>query len=264
MKIIKILSILLLSTSALLSGCDKCTLTDESSTFLTVEEKNSSFIVKHTGTWCGPCGGWGFTQFQQHLDDYGSTEVLAACVSGGLNGANNDTIFDTYAETFDISATPTFHMNFLGADQGVNAALISAHSSAPVVANSNYELTFVNDKIKIKTTTEFFQSVSGTEYYLVPYIIVDSIVANQSGHPDGAITVHKKSLVDVASPVGFNPLHFGYKVAAGDIRAGYKVNLEFEADRMAAWSDSNISVGLVLSTKGVNGNPVFVNAFTKH
>lgn len=252
---------LFLGATITLSSCKKEELEGSASSFLEVEKKNSSFLLKHTGTWCAPCGGWGFTTFQTHLDNYGATEVLAADVSGNLAGANNEIIFDAFADAFDISATPTFHGNF---GQPISSNLVNAHRESEVVVNANYELKFEGDKIIVNTTTEFFKDVSGTDYYLTPYIIVDNIVANQAGHADGANTVHKKSIVDVANPAGFDPEIFGYVVAGGDVRAGYKVNLEFEADRLASWNDADISVALILSTRDASGNPVFVNAFTKH
>jgi hypothetical protein len=141
------------------------------------------------------------------------------------------------------------HGNF---GQSIGASLVTQHQESEVVANSNYELEFVGDKIIVKTTTEFFKDLSGTDYYLAPYIIVDNIVANQAGH------------ADVANPKGYAADIFGYVVAGGDIRDGYKVNVEFEATRLASWNDADISVALVLTTRDASDKPVFVNANTKH
>lgn len=244
-------------------SCKKEELTPTNSDYLSVEKKNASFIVKHTGTWCAPCGGWGFTQFQTYIDNFGDTEVLAASVSGSMGIGNNETIFGMFADTLDITSTPTFHMN-LGQD--VNASSINAHrDSADVKVNSNYSLSIDGTNMKIKTTTEFFEASSGVEYYITPYIIVDGIVANQEGHPDGANTVHKKSLMDVAKIPGVEETnYFGYKFAAGEIEKGYKVNLEFESTFNTAWGAENVSIALVITTKDANGDPVFVNAYTKH
>lgn len=245
-----------------LTSCKKEVVVDgTSSNFLEVSESNSSFLAKHTGTWCGPCGGWGFTNFQSQIDTYGDTEVLVAVVSGSLGGANNEYFFDAFATALSISATPTFHGN-LG--QTTNSQLVTDHQAAPVVANSNYELIIADGKIKVKTTTKFFQDLSGEDYYIAPYIIVDGIVANQTGHPDGANTVHKKSLVDIATPLGLDDQPFGYKIASGEIRSGYRVNLEAEADFNAAWTEDQVSVAILITKRDANGNPVFVNAFTKH
>jgi hypothetical protein len=254
-------SALLLVGAISLSSCKKEQLDGQSSDFLEVEKTNSSFLLKHTGTWCPPCGGWGFTTFQSHIDNYGDTEVLAASVSGSLGGANNEMIFDTFGDAFNLTSTPTFHGNF---GQQISASLVNAHKESEVIVNSNYELELEGDKIIVKTTTEFFKDLSGTEYYLSPFIVVDNIIAQQAGHPDGANTSHKKSLVDIANPVGFNPEIFGYAVAGGEIREGYRVNLEFEAVRQPSWNDADISVALVLTTRDSGGNPVFVNAYTKH
>lgn len=253
---------LFLMGSVALTSCQKEVVVDEtSSDFLEVKESNSSFLAKHTGTWCAPCGGWGFTTFQSQIDTYGDSEVLVAVVSGSLGGANNEYFFDAYASALDISATPTFHAN-LG--KTTSGALVADHKAAPVVANSNYDLTIVDGKIKVKTTTKFFQDLSGEDYYIAPYIIVNNIVADQAGNPDGANTVHKKSLVDIATPVGLDDNAFGYKIASGDIRNGYRVNLEAEADFNPSWNESDVSVAILITKRDANGKPVFVNAFTKH
>lgn len=245
-----------------LTSCKKEVVVEAtSSDYLEVSESNSSFLAKHTGTWCGPCGGWGFTNFQSQIDTYGDSEVMVAVVSGSLGGANNEYFFDAFANALSISATPTFHGN-LG--QTTNSQLVNGHKDAPVVANANYDLTIADGKIKVKTTTKFFQDLSGADYYIAPYIIVDGIVANQTGHPDGANTVHKYSLVDIATPVGLDDKAFGYKVASGDIKAGYRVNLEAEADFDPSWAEDKVSVAILITKRDANGNPVFVNAYTKH
>jgi hypothetical protein len=246
-----------------LASCKKEVVVEgTSSNFLEVSESNSSFLAKHTGTWCGPCGGWGFTNFQSQIDTYGDSQVMLAVVSGSLgSGANNEYFFDAFASALSISATPTFHGN-LG--QTTSGQLVADHQSTAVVANSNYELTIADGKIKVKTTTKFFQDLAGEDYYIAPYIIVDGIVANQAGHPDGANTVHKKSLVDIATPVGLDDSAFGYKIASGDIRSGYRVNLESEADFDASWTEDQVSVAILITKRDASGNPVFVNAFTKH
>ncbi|GAB5417355.1 MAG: hypothetical protein Crog4KO_29370 [Crocinitomicaceae bacterium] len=260
-RIAPVAALFLIGTVGLTSCKKEVIVEGTSSDFLEVEQTNSSFLVKHTGTWCGPCGGWGFTNFQSQIDTYGDTEVMAATVSGSLGGANNEFFFDAFANALSISATPTFHGNF---GQTTSGLLVNDHKAAPVVVNSNYEMTIEGGKINVKTTTEFFQKVSGEDYYLAPYIIVDGIVANQTGHPDGANTVHKLSLVDIATPVGVDKEAFGYKIASGDIREGYRVNLNCEADFNAAWDESKVSVALVITKRDGSGNPVFVNAFTKH
>mmetsp|Transcript_9996 Transcript_9996/g.13594 ORF Transcript_9996/g.13594 Transcript_9996/m.13594 type:complete len:268 (+) Transcript_9996:35-838(+) len=263
-KIIRVAPVaaLFLIGTAGLTSCNKEVIVEgTSSEFLEVEQTNSSFLVKHTGTWCAPCGGWGFTNFQSQIDTYGDTEVLAATVSGSLGGANNEFFFDAFANAFSISATPTFHGN-LG--QTTSGQLVNDHKAAPVVVNSNYEMTIEGGKINVTTTTEFFQKVSGEDYYIAPYILVDGIVAQQAGHPDGANTEHKLSIVDIATPVGVDKEAFGYKIASGEIRDGYRVNLNCEADFNAAWDESKVSVAIVITKRDGSGNPVFVNAFTKH
>ena len=106
-----------------------------------------------------------------------------------------------------------------------------------------------------------------TQVLFIIYVIVDSIVANQAGHPDGAATNHRKVVVDVGRIDGWpDPQYHGYKVATGIIEKGYRFNLTFEADRLATWTnDSLISVALVITTRNPGtGVPIFVNANTQH
>ena len=142
---------------------------------------------------------------------------------------------------------------------------IIEHNNSDVIVNSNYELTFTSNSIIVNTTTEFFESVSGEDYFLSAYIMVDSIVASQAGHPDGAGTNHRKVVVDIARPAGYEPDYKGYKVATSYVDQGYKFNLTLEAGRLPSWTDTDqISVALVLTTRDSSGKPVFVNANTVH
>jgi hypothetical protein len=257
------LSIFLIAASSLLFvHCKKYEFNESSqSNFLTVEEKNSSALFHYSSTSSTNSGGPGYIQFTDYIDDYDSTEVLLTLTEGNVGGANNDTIFNANSAMSGVLTTSTFHANF-------NSAIISSinlQKNKEVVANASYELEFTNSKIYIKTTTKFFQGTSGEEYFLTPYIIVDSIIADQAGHPDGPVTNHRKVAVDVGRIKNFPVRYLGYEVASGDIDEGYQFNLSFEAERLPAWTDSSqISVALILTKKTAFGNIVFVNANTNH
>ena len=255
------------SSLMVVSSCEKKKLGEgeTSSPFLTVEKKNMSFIQKYSGTWCAPCGGWGFTTFASLIDQFGTTDAFGAVVSGDMAGADNESIFDAHATMYGsaITGTPTFLCNMQVTQ--ATSAMVEGHRSAPVVAGANYELSLEATKIKFKTTTQFFTASEGKDYYLFPYVIVDGIVADQAGNAAGAATVHKKTIVTVANLAGMleNSTQ-GYKIASGEIRENYKVNLDFETNRLASWPDAKISVVLVIATKNSSGKFVFVNAYTKH
>ena len=229
---------------------------------LEVAEHNSTLIAKHTWTGCGPCGGWGFDNFENAIENNPS-EVHIAFKRGNIGGFANQAIYDHFQTAFEIpGATPTFHNN-LNADINISTAQ-QAQAAAEVILNANYAMEFEGDKIKLHTTTKFFQNTEG-RYRITPLLIVDNIVAPQTGHPDTPNTLHKRVPVDVAVPIdGVTAASYdGYLIASGDIKEGYTVNLECEVDRDPSWANEDISFAILMFKENSDGSLEFVNAFTK-
>jgi hypothetical protein len=243
-----------------LAACKKESVEEPTPT-LEVEEKNSVLIAKHTWTGCGPCGGWGFTTFEGLMQN-NPDHVLVSFTRGNLGGYDNTAIYDFFQNTFELpGATPTFHNNL---DAGLSVSQAeTTMDNIGVVANANYEMVRENGKIKLNTTTKFFQDVEGT-FKLAPFLILDGIIANQTGHPDGANTEHKLVPIDIAKPVGAAQSDYhGYTIAEGEIHKGYTVNLECEVDADPSWDTNNISFALLIIRDHGDGTYSLVNSFTK-
>ncbi|MDG1331492.1 MAG: hypothetical protein P8P74_04135 [Crocinitomicaceae bacterium] len=254
-----ILVLSLLSIFAL-AACKKVS-TEEPTPTLDVEEKNSVLIAKHTWTGCGPCGGWGFTTFE-NLTASNPEHVLVSFTRGNLGGYGNQAIYDFIQNTFDIpGATPTFHNNL---DEALSVSQAQQQMDDDgVIANSNYEWRMEDDKIILSTTTKFFQDINGV-FTLAPYLVLDGIIANQSGHPDGANTEHHRVAVDIAKPAAVaSPDFAGYTIADGQVKAGYTVNLEFEVDADASWDPNNVSFALMILQSNGDGTYKLINTFGK-
>lgn len=229
-------------------------------TFLEVEEQNKSAVFFYSETDDSLCGAQGFPQFQSYLNEYDSTEALACLTWGPSTGAHNDTIFAGNAWSIGLTGWPAFRANLITPDV---PGSISLHKGAAVVANAACELTVDASMITINTTTEFFQNVSG-DYYLTPYIVVDSLLAPQNGHPDSPNTYHRKVVADVGRLPGVDAGYMGYKIAGGTVDAGQRINLTFVANRNASWvNPAHISV-LLLITKKSGSSIEFVNANTNY
>ena len=243
-----------------LAACKKVS-TEEATATLDVEEKNSVLIAKHTWTGCGPCGGWGFETFAT-LTENNPDEVLVSFTRGNLGGYGNQAIYDFIQDLFEIpGATPTFHNN-LDASLSVNQAK-QAMDDNGVVANANYEMTIEDGVIKLKTTTKFFKDVNGV-FMLAPYLILDGIVANQTGHADGANTEHHRVAVDIAKPLDAAQSDMsGYKIADGSIKSGYTINLECEVAADPSWDPNDISFALMLLKSNGDGTFTLINTFGK-
>lgn len=258
--------IALIFIAFLLVACKKEKSNLEESTTLEVEEKNMGVVAKRTWTGCGPCGGWGFKYFDDLYLQYNNHAAFMA-FKLGFDGVSSQgkIYFEKVNDLFGIGGgTPRFFYNF-DTIHGINysgSGSIDQHVNAEVIANSNYEFTFLEDKIRLKTTTKFFKSVDG-DYVISPFLIVDNQVGNQAGHDDGFNTVHHKFVADLARPINTDIIEpWAYKVASGEVEKGYTINLEFEVDRKTEWAKNDISFALILYKR--EGNKYkFVNAFTK-
>ena len=252
--------------SLFLISCKKEKSNLEESNFLEVEEKNMGVVAKRTWTGCGPCGGWGFEYFDDLYLQYGNHAAFMA-FKRGFNSVSpmGNTFFERVDDLYGIGGgTPRFFYNF-DTIHGINysgAGSINTHVNSEVIASANYDFSFVEEKIRVKTTTKFFTSVEG-EYMISPFLILDNQVGNQAGHDDGPNTVHKKFVADLARPINTEIVEpWAYKVASGEIEEGYQINLEFEVDRKPDWSANDVSFALILFKKEGNDYK-FVNAFTK-
>lgn len=257
------LTVFIAAVGFFLSGsisCNKYSFEETSeSTFLEVEEVNSSALFHYSSTDDLDAGSTGYDQMENYLAFYDSTDALGTITLGSVGIANNDTIFLSHVAAFGVPDSNTFHANFN--PFGITSA-ISTHRSSAVIANAACDLTVGSSTLTLKTTTQFFQSSQDEDFYITPYIVVDSLLAAQAGHPDTPMTYHRKVIVDVARLPTYPVRYLGYKIAGGDIHKGYKVNLTFEAPRVAAWSNpEHISVILVI-TKQNGGVIEFVNAST--
>lgn len=261
MKRINIFTILLFAGIGF-SACKKQVFSvAEESTFIEVPEQNSSLIYHFSSTTSANSGTVGYSEFDNLLHLYDSTDVVVTLTEGNVGNANNDTIFLANSTAYGVLSTSTFLTNF-----GSNlSSQMSSQENAPVLVNAAYELEITPTKIIVNTTTEFFQDNTGDEFFLTPYIVVDSLVADQTGHPDGPATHHRKVVTEVARLKNYPVRYMGYSIASGTVNAGQRFNLKFEAERSSDWIDpEQISVALIITKKDTDGNVTFVNANTNH
>jgi hypothetical protein len=248
--------------TALLFACKKPVSDLEISPTLDVEEKNMGVMILRTATWCGPCGASlnnSQTTFEENKD-FAVGMAFKDAFSGQF-GAHSDWgnhLFQRIAAQFDLpSGVPNSFQNF-------EFNSIFEHLQAPTIINGNYEVDFQGDELTINTTTKFFTQFEG-DVYLSPFIVVDSLVGYQNGHPDGVNTIHNRYVADVAIPVNKTidaKFEWGYMVSAGVVKEGHQVNMTFKTSKKPHWEQKNISVALIYFRKAGNGL-FFINAFTK-
>lgn len=253
-------TLIILISILLTTGCRKETKMTVSDNTLEVTESNMPVIGKRTATWCGPCGSWGFPQFESLKETY-ENKALFMAWKDAFTTTEGSTLFDEVGPKFNLGGSvPTFFYNFIpNADDSV----IKQHIELDyVIANSNYDMEVSGQNVLLKTTTKFFSNVEGV-YYIAPYMIVDNIVGYQNGHADGNSTIHHNYVARIAKPTTVSTVkNFGYQLTTNGAERGYTINLEFTAKRDISWDTKDISFGLIIF-KQESWGLGFVNAFTK-
>ncbi len=231
----------------LLGSCKKTSEVLEETPTLKVSEQNMSLVARHSSI-SYECVRWSaekreYARLKNHIGDKAvyatfyqdalQTEVMSSFGHSPLEGDDANWIVNLKEENEDLRQESMMN-----------------HVDAKVVANANYDMTISGTKVNLKTTTEFFSYGEGT-YYLIPLLI----------HDDPS-SCNRDRIVDIAKPVGYDRNVSGYKVAAGKIDRGFKVNLDFEVDRNLSWEEANLNFGLIIVKKVDNGYQ-FINAFTK-
>lgn len=257
--------VFLFSAALVFAACTKKETSGlEESQLLEVEKKNMGVQGLLTATWCGPCGG---ALDNSHMNMLNGLEAGMAVplvfkdAFSGASGAHGDmgnALYSYYYSLLEASGVPTNFQNF-------NDNSVGEHLQAPVILNGNYIIDFNGNDMLIRTTTEFFDDFTG-DIHVVPFIVVSNLVGSQVGHSDSPETVHHYYVADVAYPSSMEPedkTHLGYRLSAGDMRAGQRINMEFVATKKPHWSNNNIEIGLVYFRK-VGTEYRFMNAFMRH
>lgn len=205
---------------------------------ITVEPVQMTLLTKKTATWCPPCGGWGWTTFENLLEANSEKAVVIAAHFS----TSGDPLYTTTAEElidgFEYyPGRPIFY---------TNTALISSTNGAEVEQTA---MEFVNDAyaqspvaqtgilatidpttevLNIATKTEFFQKASG-EYYLSTYLMDKEVIANQSGQGNNAL--HKNVLTNELASSTFGEVLVEGSVAVGaTFEKSYEIEVSEDMD----------------------------------
>jgi hypothetical protein len=228
-----------------------------------VAKKNTSFVVKHTGTKCPPCGSWGWDMFAEFIDNIGDDAVYMAPYSypgiwiipaatqlASVNGVKGYPTFAANNEAQLSAARAQGKVNTAEEKQMVYD-VVNAFVDAPVLANTALIYKIEDGAIQIKYKAKAFQDLTGTTQVAI-YLLENKVVGEQSGHPDGNEAVHKHVM----------------RKAVGDKVWGESITTlasgeEYDSEEMiildSAWDESHLEIVVVMySKKGTNYT--FINA----
>lgn len=240
---------------------------------IVVPEKNVALINKVTGSLCPPCGSWGWTAFEDLISRNGNNAIYMGTYSDNYVAQ----LFITQAAedmevAWGVTGFPTFAAD--GVAQldrpnggGVNVqseinkvnAVVDAHVAGEVFVNSGFRTEVKDNKMTIETKTKFFKDVNG-ELFLAVYLMEDKVKGYQSGHADGANTLHHHVLRGAAILDGQTKAQtWGYPIGSGTTTSGTTLDNKFTID-VTGYNQENLEVAVVVWRK-VGVRYQFINAY---
>lgn len=210
-----------------------------------VEQRQRALLGDHSATWCGYCGSWGLPDFTTLNDTYGEDAVSLNMhpASSDLGTAWTEVVMGNYMSAIGGSGYPTLAcLNSASNGKGNAASLpgvIDAALAETSVVNSHASGVVNGGNLDITVQTYFFDN-HASEVNLAVYIVENGIVNNQSGHADGANTVHPHVLR--ASANGDFGESLGTSFSANEtFNNTYSVALD------PSWDPANLELVVVMS-----------------
>lgn len=227
-----------------------------------VSDKKMALFSKTTATWCGNCGTWGWTLF----DDVYLDETLPKFVSIKLHSSSSSDLYSADASALVqalgiTSGQPRFNVN-LDLVSGTSAtaaadikSMIESTGQLDADINAGFNLEILdNNEITVQTKTKVFNAVSG-EYYLGVYLAEKDVVNFQAGQ--GANAVHKIVLRNALTENVTGDL-----IGSGDLEAGAEFENTYNFTLPDGINTDNIQI-FVAIWKKVGDAFVYESAFTK-
>jgi hypothetical protein len=173
---------------------------------LIVKQENKSLFLNLCGIYCPPCGGWGWTMFEE-LEEISSGDALPLMIYG-LNSFNDPTsvlLSETATEleqNLPLISYPTFAANHevkysrnsgsvnIKEEKRLVLEAIDSHTKTPVIAGATVEYWLEDDELKFRHAMEVYTTADNGHYRLAIYLVEDAVKEYQAGHPDGNNTLH--------------------------------------------------------------------------
>ncbi|MFK8005264.1 MAG: Omp28-related outer membrane protein [Saprospiraceae bacterium] len=184
-----------------------------------VPEVQRPLVTKIAATWCPPCGGWGWTFFENLVID---NEEKATMIVAHHDGQLVTAAGTAFSSNFGSPYQPYFYV--YNDDVGASSSnvstkrtevkdMVDVEAAKSPVANAGMNLSLTGDQLVIDTKTKFFQAASG-EYYLGVYAVENGVVKYQAGIGNDA--VHEKVLRGSLTGENFGALLMNGDIAVGD------------------------------------------------
>lgn len=170
-------------------------------------KKSTALVNKISGTWCGPCGSWGWDLANEVITaTEGKALYMGIFVGGAANGNDkfeNPTglALDPAFATPDYGGVPDFGVNGIGqmvsptpGSVDLNASktnilnAVNTFAATTPVASPANKMTISGNTVNVNAKVQFWSAANG-EYYLAAYLVEDGALNLQAGQ-SGTVEHH--------------------------------------------------------------------------
>ena len=220
-----------------------------------VPQEQKIVITKIAATWCPPCGGTAWDNFDVINDTYEGKAIMLTVHPSRTSKLHAPESIDFSNNLPQAFGQPLFYINrskyttstiIANTENAVNNI-----DSATPMANAGITATIKDNTLEVKAKVKFFQEGNG-EYYLSLLIIEDEVMEEQASRGNPAI--HKRILR--SSLMGGT---FGQAIANGEIAADTEFIFSDSKTIEPKWNTENLEVAAIIWQK-VEGAYEFVNA----
>lgn len=220
-----------------------------------VPQEQKIVITKIAATWCPPCGGTAWDNFDVINDTYAGKAIILTAHPSRSSKLHSEEAIDFSSNLPQAFGQPLFYINRSKYTtnnilENVATSINEATSTSPL-ANTGIIATIKDDILEVKAKVKFFQEGDG-EYYLSLLVIEDDVIEEQANR--GSTASHKRVLR--TSLIGGT---FGQEIALGEIAAASEFVFMDSKSLVANWNTENLEVAAIIWQQ-VDGNYEFVNA----
>lgn len=220
-----------------------------------VPQEQKVVITKIAATWCPPCGGTAWDNFDVINENHASKAVILTAHPSRSSRLHAPEAIDFSNNLPQAFGQPLFYLNQTKyTTNNVIASAESAINDATAtnpLANTGLIATIKDNLIEVNAKVKFFQEGTG-DYHLSLLVIEDGVQEFQENRGNPA--THKRVL---RSSLGQGT--FGEAIASGTVLADSEFSLKLTKALDPLWVSENIEIAAILWDK-VDGRYQFVNA----
>ena len=226
-----------------------------------VDSLQHSIFGKFTATWCGPCGGWGVTRFDDLYNAHqGRALAISLQINDALTNSQNGPLVDEFSAKWQYTGTPNFFVNenFVGTStSGIPSEITAKNTQSPKLTIGTHITQGAGKnagKLNVNVYIKALADLSGT-YHMSALFLYKEIQATQNGSTQNPHTHHH-----VLAASAINAGAFGEEVftnlSNGDIHRWSRV-IEYNNN----WDMSKMELVFIVWRKSGTGFE-FVNCTT--